>query len=253
MELFGATHIGMLILTLLLCMLVVWAARRFRGTIIERRTTRVVGWGLLVMSLIWMAWGMLPRNWDVGQSIPLHLSDVLQIVTVVALIARPGWAICVAYYWGLTLNLQSLLTPDLNYVDYPLIEFTMYWLLHIVVFLVPVVFTFGLGYRPTWTGYVVAYAATAIWAGITGLVNVVTGANYGYLGRRPEGGSLLDVLGPWPVYILWEALLIAVVWALMTWPWTASENPRPVCPESGGSLTDRPVTNRRYPVVLRKP
>ena len=51
------------------------------------------------------------------------------------------------------------------------------------------------------------------------IANAITGANYGYLSREPEGASILDLLGPWPVYIFWEAVLIAVVWALMTWPW----------------------------------
>jgi uncharacterized membrane protein YwaF len=30
---------------------------------------------------------------------------------------------------------------------------------------------------------------------------------------------MLDVLGPWPVYIFTAAALILAVWALMTWPW----------------------------------
>ena len=31
--------------------------------------------------------------------------------------------------------------------------------------------------------------------------------------------TLLDVLGPWPMYIFTAAALILIVWALMTWPW----------------------------------
>jgi hypothetical integral membrane protein (TIGR02206 family) len=33
-------------------------------------------------------------------------------------------------------------------------------------------------------------------------VNRLTGGNYLFLSRKPEGGSLLDLLGPWPWYIL---------------------------------------------------
>jgi len=29
----------------------------------------------------------------------------------------------------------------------------------------------------------------------------------------------LDVLGPWPVYLLAEITIVLIVWALMTWPW----------------------------------
>ena len=30
---------------------------------------------------------------------------------------------------------------------------------------------------------------------------------------------MLDVLGPWPVYLLAEVAIVLIVWALMTWPW----------------------------------
>jgi hypothetical integral membrane protein (TIGR02206 family) len=50
-------------------------------------------------------------------------------------------------------------------------------------------------------------------------VNWLTGANYGFLNRKPEINSVLDVLGPWPWYLLPEIALILGVWALMTWPW----------------------------------
>ena len=26
-------------------------------------------------------------------------------------------------------------------------------------------------------------------------------------------------MGPWPVYLLVETVIVIVVWALMTWPW----------------------------------
>ncbi|MGH3524247.1 MAG: TIGR02206 family membrane protein, partial [Mycobacterium sp.] len=47
----------------------------------------------------------------------------------------------------------------------------------------------------------------------------IAGTDYGFLNGKPATTSLLDVLGPWPVYLLTAATLILIVWALMTWPW----------------------------------
>lgn len=226
MDLFGAAHITMLVLTLVLSVFVVWGARQIRGTPAALRLTRAVGWVLLVVSLGWMVWWCLPQNWVLEQSLPIHLSDVLRLITAAALIWRPRWAIAVSYYWGLTLNLQSIITADLNYFSYPALEFTMYWFLHIGVFLAPLVLVFGLGHRPTWAGYGVALAVTLGWAAAAFLINSFTGANYGYLNGPPDGVSLLDALGPWPLYLLWEAVLIAGFWALMTVPWSLSGGDR---------------------------
>lgn len=138
-----------------------------------------------------------------------------------ALISRAPWAVAISYLWGLTFNLQAIITPDLQYLQSPAIEFAAYWVTHGAAFVTPVLLVWGLGHRPTWRSYGVTMAVTVAWAGLAAAVNLVTGANYAYLAHAPAGRSVLDLLGPWPLYLVSEAGLIAVVWALMTWPWDA--------------------------------
>ena len=105
--------------------------------------------------------------------------------------------------------------------------------------LAPVVLVWGLGYRPTWRGYGIAYAATLLWAGIAVTGNTLTGANYGYLNRAPAGPSILDLLGPWPQYLLVEAVVIAAGWALLTLPFVLRDRRRPVPAVGEGGLMRR--------------
>ncbi len=218
---FGAEHLVVLAVLAALTVALPLLARRADRGVVERWCA-TAGWALLAATVLWTAWGMLPAHWNIDQSLPLHFSDGLRLATAVALITRSGWAIALSYFGGLTLNLQSVLTPDVTYFAAPPLELTMYWLLHMAVHLAPVALVWGLGYRPTWSGYGAAFALTVAWAGLALVGNAVTGANYGYLNRAPEGPSLLDVLGPWPLYLVWEAVLVASVWALMTWPWTTA-------------------------------
>lgn len=229
MQPYGLAHLLVLFFTLVVGVLAVWAVRRERAvdpqTPVTERALKTLGWLTLAVTVAWTVWGFLPMNFNLNESLPFHFSDAARIITVGALLTRAGWAIAISYYWGLTLNLQSIITPDLNFFLYPELEFIQYWFLHIVVLLAPVVQVWGQGYRPTWRGYGLGYAATVSWAAVAFTVNVVTGANYAYLSHGPAGPSILDYLGPWPIYILWEAVLIAVGWALMTWPWTHLKKP----------------------------
>lgn len=220
MPLFGTAHLLALAATVMVSVVLVLLVRRHRSMPAIDRWLRITGWMLLAIALAWMLWDLLPTRFDLAHSLPVSLSDLARLLIPVALITRAGWAVAVVYYWGLSLNLMALLTPDLNYNFFPPLEYGMFWLAHIAAFAVPVVLVWGLRYRPTWRGFGFAYLFTVAWAVVTMGLNVLTEANYGYLNRPPEGGSLLDLMGPWPVYLLVAAAVLAVGWALITWPWT---------------------------------
>lgn len=219
MPAYGGAHLTMLALLVLAALCLVLWARRTPAARVER-VLRGAGWVLLANAVFWTVWGVMPWAWNIDESLPLHYSDALRFLVPLALITRAPWAVVVSWFWGLTLNMQSVLTPDVNYFVWVPLEFLEYWLAHGAGVLAPVVLVWGLGIRPTWRGYGAAYAVTVGWAALAMTGNALTGANYGYLNRAPSGPSLLDVLGPWPWYLLVEAVLIAAVWALMTLPWT---------------------------------
>jgi hypothetical integral membrane protein (TIGR02206 family) len=169
-------------------------------------------------------------------SVPLQLCDVAELTAAYALWSQRHWAYALTYYWGLTLSSQALITPDVGTPetgapDFPHHLFRTFFTLHVLVVWAPIYLTWGRGMQPRWRSYRIAVIATLVWAAFTFTFNVIAGTNYGYLNRKPPTASLLDLLGPWPVYLLTEATIIAIVWALMTWPWErtrrhANEDPQ---------------------------
>ena len=79
--------------------------------------------------------------------------------------------------------------------------------------------TWGRGMRPDWRSYRFVVVVTVTWVVVTMTFNSIAGINYGFLNAKPGTASLLDVMGPWPWYVLVGAVLVAAVWAAMTWPW----------------------------------
>ena len=157
-------------------------------------------------------------NFDLDVSLPFHLSDLAWIAAAVALWTHHSYAVALTYFWGLVLTSQAVITPSLG-EDFPDPRFFAFWFIHLLVVWAAVFLVWGHRLTPTWRDYRFTVAVTLAWAVAAYLFNEVAGTNYGYLQRKPSNGSLLDLLGPWPVYVAAEIAIVLGLWALMTWPW----------------------------------
>ena len=225
-ETFGPSHLVMIGVFLAGIWPTVHLGRRVREH--PERTSRWFAVVLVAAVLPLQVLDHLPQNFQLGVSLPLQLCDLAAVVTVLALWTRNHTLVCVTYLWGLLLTPQALATPALA-ADFPDPRFIVFWAMHILIVWAALFLTFGLGHRPDWRGYRRTVLITATWMLLLYPTNLVLGTNYGFVNGKPATGSMLDYMGPWPVYLLVEVLVVGTIWALMTWPWTRRE-PR------GGSL-----------------
>jgi hypothetical integral membrane protein (TIGR02206 family) len=57
-----------------------------------------------------------------------------------------------------------------------------------------------------------------------GLVDYLFDANYGYLCEKPQRGSLLDYLGPWPLYIGGLEIVAAFTFFILYLPFLIADS-----------------------------
>jgi hypothetical integral membrane protein (TIGR02206 family) len=243
-EVFGTSHVVMLILFVVVIPLVVLLGRRVRGTAAEERSRRVFAVGIVATAVPLQVLQLLPSDWDFATSLPLQLCDLAWMVAVVGLWTRAPWAAALTYFWGLTLTTQAMLTPALV-MDFPHPRYVGFWVMHLLVVWAAIYLTAGLGIRPTWRLYGLTVALTAVWVAVVMTFNTAFDTNYGYLNAKPGTGSALDLLGPWPWYVVTEVVVVAAVWALITLPWTRSARPRAEQPGPGQEKTDQQSSSRR--------
>lgn len=222
-EAFSGQHYGILVLFVVGAIALVRLGRRQRGTETEETTRRVLAVAVLVSAVPIQIYQFLPSDWDLGTSLPIALCDFAWMAAAYALWTRSWWAAALTYYWGLTLTIQGILTPSLA-ETFPDPRFFGFWSLHFLVVWSALYLTWGVGVRPTWRGYRITVAATTIWAALAYFFNVIADTNYGYVNHKPTSKSILDLLGPWPWYVLAEIAIVVVLWAAMTWPWTAHDD-----------------------------
>ena len=140
-------------------------------------------------------------TWSVRFNLPLHLTDAVTVVAIVALWRPRPLLAEIVYFWALTASLQAVVTPDLGQA-FPSVFYFTYFATHVGAVVAACLLTFGLGLTPRAGAVLRVYAITAAFAALVGLVDLVADANYMYLRHKPEHSSLLDVMGAWPWYIL---------------------------------------------------
>ena len=218
---YGPSHVAVLGVFAVGAAVLVWHGRRESAA-----QARLVSRMLAVLLLAAFGTALVYKliRPDLATSIPLQLCDIAELTAAYALWTQRHRAFVLTYFWGLLLSSQALLTPDIGTPgegapDFPSHLFLTFFVLHVLVVWSAVYLTWGRGMRPQWRDYRFAVVATLGWLAFTFTFNTIAGTNYGYLNGKPPTASILDVLGPWPLYLVIEILVVMGVWALMTWPW----------------------------------
>jgi hypothetical integral membrane protein (TIGR02206 family) len=99
--------------------------------------------------------------------------------------------------------------------DFPSYVATKFFVAHggVVAAILYLVLTGALRPRPGAWWRVFLYVN--VYAAVIALFNARYGTNYMYLREKPQAGSLLDLLGPWPWYVLAaEPVALLLMWLL---------------------------------------
>ena len=222
---FSGEHFGLVGLFLLGAVGVVLFGRSRRGSERGRAFSRGYAVVVVCVTVPSQVFQLTPGDFDIDTSLPIQLCDLAWMTAVWGLWTHRPVPVALTYFWGLTLTVQGIITPSLGQA-FPHPRYFAFWAMHFLVVWAALYLTVGLGLGPRWSQYRVAVAVTAVWAALVFAVNAILDVNYGYLNRKPESASLLDALGPWPVYVLASLAILLAGWALMTWPWVYVDHRR---------------------------
>jgi hypothetical integral membrane protein (TIGR02206 family) len=174
---------------------------------------------------VWIAahgWWQLPARFDPALTLPLQMCHVTSLIASLVLLTRNNTLRAILYFWAFSLCTQAMITPSL--VEPPTSHvFWSFWFLHGFVMMSAIYDLAVNRFRPAWRDYRVACVAAATYVAVVLPVNLVLGANYGFVGpSKPLNPSIVDVLGPWPERLLFIVPLAALAMALAMLPWVVA-------------------------------
>ncbi|MFC1879562.1 TIGR02206 family membrane protein [Chloroflexota bacterium] len=199
--LFGPAHLLALGVVVFINILIVVFRRRFseRSKRIFRYTLAAL---LVVDELMWHWWNYSIGQWTVQTMLPLHLCSVLVFVSAYMLVTKNYRIFEFTYFLGIAGAMQALLTPDAGQYGFPHFRAFQVMVSHGAIVTSAIYMTFVEGLRPYWSSLRRVAIGTNLYMLFVMLVNWLLGSNYLFIARKPDTASLMDVLGPWPWYIL---------------------------------------------------
>ena len=195
----------------------------------ESSLRRSMGTVLLVNELVWYAYRLGWEKVRPVEAVPLQLCDLALWLTVVTLFSLNYRIYEIAYFTALAGSSMAALTPDLHSPawSYPTFYF---FLAHggAIAGVLYLTWSTRLWPRPGCLWRVLV--ELNLFMALVGAFDAVFGTNYMYLRAKPEGASLLNYMGPWPLYIAAGEAVALAVFTLLWLPFKFSiprRSPRP--------------------------
>ena len=211
-RLFGPVHLLILALVPATALLLSTVSRQSQAS--ARAVRYSLATFLALNELVWYGYKLHFEGFRFPEGLPLQLCDLTLWLSVLTLFTLSPLSFEITYFAGLGGSGMALLTPDLwaPLASYPTIYF---FLAHGMVFACPLVLLWSKQARPRPRSPWMAFAALNAFAALVGIFNAIFKTNYMYLCAKPSAASILNLLGPWPLYLLAaEAMALAIFWLL---------------------------------------
>ncbi len=194
-------------------------ARRL-GTL--HRHDRACGWVVLVIWFFVVGYFLLPANFGWGISLPLQLCDLANLAAALALLTGRRTFRVLLHFWAFGLSTQAFLTPTVS-VGPSGFYFWLFWAYHFAVVGTAIYDVVVRRFRPQWRDCFFAIAFTAAYVVAVFLLNIAIDSNYGYVGKNQPGSTtVITLLGPWPLRVVFIAALGTIIFVLIQLIWTVA-------------------------------
>lgn len=170
---------------------------------------------LVVNEIGFHAWAAYWGIWTIQIMLPLHLSSVMVWASFFMLFTKNYNIYEMTYFLGIGGAMQALLTPDASGYGFPHFRAFNTFIAHGLLVAIPIYMTVVEGFRPTLQSIKRVFIWTNIYMIPIFFLNLAIGSNYLFIAHKPGFPTLLDMLSPWPWYILQlEVIGLAILFLL---------------------------------------
>jgi hypothetical integral membrane protein (TIGR02206 family) len=213
-ELFSAAHFAGLAAAIIVFVGIIVFRKQMR----EPGVNRTVRYGLAILLIVCEATlqlsYLLNHQWDAG-SLPFQLCSLMVLVSAVLLMSNRKKLYDIVFFLGSMGALQALLTPNLD-ETFPHFRYFHFFIAHIGIVGAALFILAVERYRPTFRSVLRAIIWLHVLAIPAAVTNTISGTtNFMFLAQKPGTASLLDLLAPWPWYLLQLEVIVFAICLLL--------------------------------------
>ncbi|GIP29275.1 permease [Paenibacillus sp. J23TS9] len=213
--LFSSPHLLALLLLVVTSLLLYAFRHRLQRSPRNKKILRYTLAALLAGSeAVLDIWNITEGTWSPKYTLPLELCSLTLLLSIIMLLSKSRLLYEILFFAGIGGALQALITPNLGY-PFPHIRFYQFFAAHILIILASLYMTWIENYRPTWKSIGLTMIFLNVAALLVGITDYYVGANYMFLMHKPSTASILDWLGPYPVYLLAEEGIALLIFTIM--------------------------------------
>jgi hypothetical integral membrane protein (TIGR02206 family) len=160
---------------------------------------------------------MIEGDFNIKEDLPLHLCRILALAVPFVIWKENRYWIGVFYFWIMVGTLNANITPEVEF-GFPHWSYFSYWMTHSFLVIIPLYYILVFGIRIEFRDFRNAFIMMNVFVLITLFFNSLLGSNYMYTMDKPPVDSLLDILGPWPGYLISGQLLAAALFYIAYLP-----------------------------------
>ncbi len=219
---FSVQHFGMLAVLLIITL----AAIRV-GQMSGDKTKHWLGFSMALTAFVvlWidLVHRMIMGNLRITDDLPLFLCDIVACLLPLFVFMQNRKWMGVIYFWSIAGTLQALLTPELK-VGFPNFEYFRYFIMHGGIVSTVIYYVVVWKTRITWRDFFNAILYAQVYLITIHLFNLILGTNYSYTLHKPDGATVLDMMGAWPWYLVLGEVLMVFLFLLLMIPYLGRGN-----------------------------
>src|SRR5690625_3251302 len=188
-----------------------------------RKQIRLFIGTLLILSRLNLdIWYVLTGTWSVQQALPIELCSIASLAVGIMLLTKNRFLFETFYFIGIAGAIQSFITLDL-FFGFPPFRFLQLLFINFLLILVPYIMFWLYLYKITFFSLINAFLTIYLIAAIVFIIILLIDANYMFLIHKPRSTSLLDILGPYPYYLIALEGIVIIVFFILYLPFISKK------------------------------